>query len=73
MKTLFLFALASFCNGRAIKFPNPPLGNKSWLGNRRSYDLKATSCLSFIEWVSIELPNFLAKEAATGCSKKNQA
>jgi hypothetical protein len=26
------------CNGSAIKFPNPPLGTVSWLGNKRSYE-----------------------------------
>ena len=45
------------CSGKATRLPNPPVGIRSWLGKKRSYDLKDILPSRSIASVRIALPN----------------
>ena len=68
--TLLPCFLAFPCNGRATKLPSPPSGIVSWLGKKRSYDLKLIFPFLLIASVSMALPSLRALTASTGLSKK---
>ena len=71
-KTELPSCLGPCWSGSAIRFPKPPRGMVSWLGNSRSYESMPSSCRLAIVSVMRWQPILRAVAAATGVAKKNQ-
>ena len=71
-KTLLPCSRGLFCNGKAMRFPNPPCGIVSWLGKRRSYESSPMSGRLSIVSVRRCDPSRRASAAGMASSKKSQ-
>jgi len=71
--TLQPLSRGPFCSGNAIRFPNPPLGIVSWLGNSRSYEFSLSCRVRVHVWLMMAVPKRRASRAETLPAKNTQA